>query len=324
MSGSTVYIDNGHELIGQILATLASGVAITQSFDYFMLYTRDSLKLRTFVGLMMAFMIFSLVGMSINIYSTLITNAGNASPHYAPIYFAALFANVVALTMAQAFFARRAYAAWNNYLILIVLGPLVVFNTVTEIIANIYSLLANNATSLPAEFAQLDKLIKWVEIGTSTSAATDILISIALGYKFFKTRQESKGFNKSTDGVISALLQMTIGTAAIQTLQAVYVLVCIEEQALGQTYHLILSSSQTQIAVSSVLYCLNSRQRLRLIRDGVTAEPSSLTKEPMGAARYGTTNNNPVSGISIHLETFTQSDQVLAAEREREKAEVGY
>lgn len=318
MTDSTIFINDGHELVGQILATLAAGVAITQAFDYFMLYTNDSLKLKTFVGVLIAFLIFSLIGQSINLYETLITNSGNASPHYPPIYFASLFSNVVALTMSQLFFVRRAYASWDNSKILLaVLVPLAVLNCITEIIANIYTLMSNNATTLPEEIGFLNKLIKWVTIGTSTNVATEILISFALGYKFYKTRQQSKGFNKSTDGVISALLQMTIGTAALQTIQAVYVLVCIERQALGATFHLILSSSQTAVAVSSCLYCLNSRQRLRLIRDGgmITGTPTFVKQQTL-ANPYGIAHNTGRQGISIHLETFVKTEQVLPGDSE--------
>ncbi|KAM0746240.1 hypothetical protein T439DRAFT_384260 [Meredithblackwellia eburnea MCA 4105] len=317
---ATIFISKGMTLIGQMIASCGTGIAFVQSYDYFTLYRKDPVGMKAFVGLLVTLLVFALITQTMSLYDTLITQEGVASPLFPLVHYLPLHTNVIAMGLGQGFFVLRTFRVWQSKVLAGGLYILVLFNTISWYFVNVSSQRTNVAKTPALKLARVTILNRWVVINSSTSAATDVLISGLLAWKLFEARRRGQGFSKHTDSMLSAMLPMTLGTAAVTTVIALYVVFTVKWQPLGSSYHLVLGGSTAVSSVCCVLYCLNSRQRLKLIQEGQTGSRSNDAVGVMGnvasrpQVKFGG-GNNLVSGISIQLDTYTETQ---AHEQDRE------
>ncbi|KAL8292434.1 hypothetical protein RQP46_001046 [Phenoliferia psychrophenolica] len=208
----TVFISTGNLLIGQVLATVYSGIVFAQAFDYFRQSGRaDPVGLRAFIGALVLMIAFAVAGQTASLYATVIQQVGVKSPHFPPMHYAPLFTNAIAITLSQAFMVHRAFKVTQSRLIVVILTCLVLFDGASWFIVNCNSMKTNDAPNAAQKLKDVLVLNSWVVINSAVSSATDIIISGVLTWKLLGVKRDGGGFNPSTDSVLSRLLQITVG-----------------------------------------------------------------------------------------------------------------
>jgi len=258
----------GALFIGFSIALVLWGVQILQSFWYYLNYPKDSAPLKVWVLLMnllaSADVAFSFAG----IWNAAIRNSGTPPNPFSDkhiLYRVAMYAFVG--FFAQMFFLYRIFKfasmGWVKYLVPLALLPLIVYQTIANMIFAVTWIdakpAANSLAAGSVEVHLLTKTRVWVISAYAAACATDILITIVMSALLLSQRS---GIQR-TDRLLVRIAVTSINTGSWTAINALLTVILTTTTPASDLTFSIPSWFASTLYVNTVLCNLNVRQFFR-------------------------------------------------------------
>ncbi|PPQ73328.1 hypothetical protein CVT24_012298 [Panaeolus cyanescens] len=279
----------GATTIGIILSSILYGVAVVQTYTYYVNFVDDHWWLKSLVAIVMLSDTAHMACIVHALYTLNITHYGDPSAVLLPpntFFVAAVFSSFIALCV-QGFFAYRIKRFSKRWTMAVICLLLVILRLIFSIIVTIKGF---EMTSM-IEFVRDSKSALTVMLTVSVGCDAFIAGSMC----FYLGRQRNK-FNKHTTKTIDKIIAWTLETGFANSIAGIVMLVFFIQfpnKFLWVSAFVLVS----RIFANSLLASLNARTILRSGKfDGLQATSSTFSRA------------NARSGVAMHVEMTTQKE----------------
>jgi len=294
---SVIVATVGPYMTGIMLTMLFMGILATQTFDYYVMFPKDSVFNKALVAILVTVSVLQTVMDYVNAYRTFVQYYGDFS-HF-DLQNWSLYGEIVVTaiigTIAQAFFLERCYRATKSK-VFFGIGLLGILVSLTCGIGSTVQFTQVKRLSLVPEIPVF--ITTWLVC----TAVVDLGISIVLVWSLLRVKST---FHK-TETVVSKLIRLSLETGSLTAACAVINLVLYLGLP-GLAWHLIPQLTMGKMYAMCVLYTLGSRRDLRTILTGSDHQSYVESRVRAGSnARYGNSKQTGrTDGITVTT-TFHQ------------------
>ncbi|PPQ72063.1 hypothetical protein CVT24_008291 [Panaeolus cyanescens] len=271
----------GAYTVGVILSSILYGVAVVQTYTYYVSFADDRWWLKSLVAMVMTCDTVHMACIVHALYLLNVTHYGDPSAVILPpntLFVAAVFSAIIALVV-QGFFAYRIRRFSEKWTLATICWLLVLLRLTFSIVVIIKGF---QMTSI-AQFVRDSQVALTVML--SVSVGCDVVIAGSMCY--YLNRQRS-AFNKNTSKIIDKIIAWTIETGLASSVTGIVMLVCFlrfPHKFIWVSAFVLLS----RIFANSLLASLNARTILRTTKFDAL-QPTSPTFAP-GNVRFARKNH---------------------------------
>ncbi|KIK56839.1 hypothetical protein GYMLUDRAFT_75909 [Collybiopsis luxurians FD-317 M1] len=206
----------GTVLIGTWVCSMLYAVILRETWSYFKNYPRDSLGLKLLVAVTVLCDTIALAATYATVYLYTVSHWGDLNyltRQYWPLYTLAISGGISA-ALVQGFLMARYYLLTRNRLCTLFVFVLIAFTLTTSIAGTLI-------IAMSPDYAERYKSRVATTAWFASSAATDIVISLALIWQFYKMKTSFPG----VESMIKRLITRTIQTGSSSSIIAVCTLI---------------------------------------------------------------------------------------------------
>lgn len=302
----------GPYVTGIMLQQLFLGVFSVQVYDYWRMFSNDSLFNRSLVMFLTVVTILQSTMDYVNLYRCAVLFYGNFDKFDDQDWTLWWEIGVTAIigSIAQSFFLQRCWASTQSRIVLgigaLAIGVSLAFGLASTIKFAMIKRLSGVPT-IPVP------IVGWLTLTT----IVDVAISAVLIWSLMKVKTPFK----KTEAIVIRLVRITMETSSLTATVAIVNLVLYLALP-GLAFHLLPQLVMGKMYAISVMFTLSSRKELRSIM--ASGQGQNVESRSWSQQNQQQPGKSLVSGVMIHTSTYQGEDQVDMKRSTGEDIELGH